>query len=397
MFQKVQATKLKPKLVPFGRVQKYSLQSTDTLCNLSYTFRLPGSAPPVLQTRSKAEKKRFQKDCNTTLQNAGKVESWLKGWLLPSIIPIVDSMSINLRVPRGMRKLNSCLIVAPRGSGKTELLEHILAASNRRHFVVLPPKIFESELVKKGREYFHNKIMVLSDLIVTFEGMARKQREQLVNFWTKLLEGNYARDRDALENVSTLALFGLASEQLDRFRDELMSATFLDRVPPFKHNVTTEMKREILRFRAKLQRREEAYEPPVLKLPLPEKIDDSSKIQVAFPRSRDIENRIVEYALELDEYDVQSCARAQDYIKNFMRSNALLNGRRKVTKSDLYLYDLVHPLFLGSMGELGTENRVRSLIKKHPDKSDREIIKMSGLCKGTFYKYKKILQTKGVI
>jgi hypothetical protein len=42
----------------------------------------------------------------------------------------------------------------------------------------------------------------------------------------KVLEGNYARDRDALETVSTVALFGLASEQLDRFRDELMSATF---------------------------------------------------------------------------------------------------------------------------------------------------------------------------
>jgi hypothetical protein len=343
------------------------------------------------------EKRRFLKDCIATLQYAGKVESWLKGWLLPAIIPIVNSMSINLKLPRGMRKLNSCLIVAPRGSGKTELLEHILAASNPEHFVVLPPKIFESELVTKGRDYFHNKVMVLSDLIVTFEGMAKKQREQLVNFWTKLLEGNYARDRDALENVSTLALFGLASEQLDRFKDELMSATFLDRVPPFKHSVTTEMKREILQFRANLQHHEETYKPPTLKLPLPERIDDSRKTQVAFPRSRDIENQIVEYALELDAYNVQSFARAQDYIKNFMRSNALLNSRRKVTMPDLHMYDLVHPLFLNAMGELGIENRVLSLIKKNPDKPDKDIIKMSGLSKGTFYKYKKILQNKGLI
>jgi hypothetical protein len=296
-----------------------------------------------------------------------------------------------------MRKLNSCLIVAPRGSGKTELLEHILAASNPEHFVVLPPKIFESELVTKGRDYFHNKIMVLSDLIVTFEGMAKKQREQLVNFWTKLLEGNYARDRDALENVSTLALFGLASEQLDRFRDELMSATFLDRVPPFKHSVTTEMKREILQFRAKLQHHEETYNPPTVRLPLPERIDDSRKIQVAFPRSRDIENQIVEYALELDAYNVQSCARAQDYIKNFMRSNALLNSRRKVTMSDLHMYDLVHPLFLGSMGELGAESLVLSLFRKHPGCPDKELIEKSKLSRGTFYRYKRILQERGQI
>jgi len=43
------------------------------------------------------------------------------------------------------------------------------------------------------------------------------------------------------------------------------------------------------------------------------------------------------------------------------------------------------------------ENRVLSLIKKNPDKQDKEIIKMSSLSKGTFYKYKKTLQAKGLI
>jgi hypothetical protein len=105
----------------------------------------------------------------------------------------------------------------------------------------------------------------------------------------------------------------------------------------------------------------------------------------------------VEYALELDDYQVQSCARAQDYIKTFMRANALLNGRRNVTMSDLLLYDLVHPLFLNSMGELGTENRVLALVRKSSDKPDKEVIKMSGLSRGTFYKYKKILQGRGLI
>jgi hypothetical protein len=175
-----------------------------------------------------------------------------------------------------------------------------------------------------------------------------------------------------------------------------MSATFLDRVPPFKHNVTMEMKRKILQFRAKLQRREDAYKPPVLRLPLPDTIDDSRKVQVAFPRSRDIENRIVEYALELDRYQVQSSARAQDYIRNFMRANALLNDRKKVTMSDLYLYDLVHPLFLGSMGELGSEDLVLSLFRKYPI-SDEELIEKSKLSRGTFYKYKRILQERGQI
>lgn len=298
-------------------------------------------------------------------------------------------MSINLKLP-GVRKLNSCLIVAPRGSGKGVLLVLVLAASNPKHFVVLPPKIFESELVTKGREFFHNKIVVFEDLIVTFEGMSIKQRQQLVNFWTMILEGSYARDKDAISNVSIVALFGLASEQLDKFRDELMSSTFLDRVPPFRHKVTTEMKRAILHFRAENPSRQ----MPVVKLPLPERIEDSEKVEVLFPKSKEIEERIIDYALQLDSYGVQSYARAQDYIKTFMRANALLNGRTKVTKSDLYLYDLVHPLFLNSMGELGTENLVLSLLRKNPGVTDKELIKKSGLSRGTFYKYKRILHGK---
>jgi hypothetical protein len=152
------------------------------------------------------------------------------------------------------------------------------------------------------------------------------------------------------------------------------------------------MKKDILQFRTRRQ-----GQPPVIRLPLPEKIDDEKKIDVAFPASKEIEDRIAEYALELDDYQVQSCARAQDYIKTFMRANALLSGIRKVTMSDLYLYDLVHPLFLNSMGELGTEDLVLSLFRKHHGLTDKELIKMSGLSRGTFYKYKKILQGKGSI
>ena len=134
-----------------------------------------------------------------------------------------------------------------------------------------------------------------------------------------------------------------------------------------------------------------------MRLPLPEEIDDEKKTDVTSPCCKETEAKIAEHALELDDYQVQSCARAQDYIKTFMGANALLNGRRNVTMSDLLLYDLVHPLFLNSMGELGTENRVLSLIKKNPGKSDKEIIKMSGLSKGTFYKHKKILQGEELI
>ena len=61
------------------------------------------------------------------------------------------------------------------------------------------------------------------------------------------------------------------------------------------------------------------------------------------------------------------------------------------------LYDLVHPLFLNSMGELGTENLVLPVLKKNPGIADKELITKCGVSKGTFYKYKKILRGKGLI
>ena len=79
-----------------------------------------------------------------------------------------------------------------------------------------------------------------------------------------------------------------------------------------------------------------------------------------------------------------------------MRANALLNGRKHVTRSDLYLYDLIHPLFLNSMGELGTERLIEAVIKAYPNLTDEEIIERAGVSKGTFYKHKGILKAKGV-
>ncbi|MGO9643655.1 MAG: hypothetical protein ACLPY5_02790, partial [Candidatus Bathyarchaeia archaeon] len=78
----------------------------------------------------------------------------------------------------------------------------------------------------------------------------------------------------------------------------------------------------------------------------------------------------------------------------FMRANALLNGRKKVTESDLHLYDLIHPLFLNSMKELGTEKLILSAIRNEPQATDQELIESSGVSRGTFYKYKKILQRR---
>jgi hypothetical protein len=70
----------------------------------------------------------------------------------------------------------------------------------------------------------------------------------------------------------------------------------------------------------------------------------------------------------------EGCERHRIVASSFVRASlslslgSVLSGvslqfRSKVTKSDLYLYDLIHPLFLNSAGEIGAENRILTLIK----------------------------------
>jgi len=194
-------------------------------------------------------------------------------------------------------------------------------------------------------------------------------------------------------------LFGFASEMINRFRQELLSSTFFDRVPAYKVVITDEQKKEILEFRSK----HSVFSPnknvkrPAIKLPLPKIIEDDKKVEIKFPFNKEIENKIIQFAMEQDLYQVQSFARAQDYIKIFMMSNALLNGRKKVTISDLLLYALIHPLFIESGKELGKEEYLLHLLKKYPGLSDKELLKKCNFSKPTFYKYKEILKRKGLI
>jgi hypothetical protein len=58
--------------------------------------------------------------------------------------------------------------------------------SDPEHFVVLPAKIFESELVTERKDFFDNKIMVHDDLIITFEGMTTKHYVFSGAHWARL-------------------------------------------------------------------------------------------------------------------------------------------------------------------------------------------------------------------
>ena len=105
-------------------------------------------------------------------------------------------------------------------------------------------------------------------------------------------------------------------------------------------------------------------------------------------------NRINSLAMELDSYGVLSFTRAQNYIKIFLLSNALLNNRRETSVYDLELYEMLHPYHQNSVGKLSKKDEILGLIKRFPSKTDEELIEISGVSRATFYRLKGDLRIK---
>ena len=123
-----------------------------------------------------------------------KINDYLHGWGYAALIVCVNSMTLFLDLPSHFRQLNSTLGITQKGAGKSTLLVHILAKSNPKLFQPLPKKMFESQLIQQPEQYFNGKILIHDDIIVGFGGLSKKQRQQLVNFFTSLLsDGSYDR------------------------------------------------------------------------------------------------------------------------------------------------------------------------------------------------------------
>jgi hypothetical protein len=337
----------------------------------------------------------FESETAVTWDLAKKLDDYLLGWFQFSIPIFVNSMAINLKLPVSIRKLNSCLIVLPRGSGKNAIFD-CFQLGNPQIYVRLDEKVFESELAEKGREYFHNKILVQPDALSMFKGLNKKQLQQLLNFWVQLLDsGNYSRTRHGVKGVKTLVFFGIAAESIAEFKKEFFDTTFLDRVTPYSRWISDEEKERILEFRSR--KYFENLPPPKIKLPLPSVIEDKKKKEIKFPRLPELEAAIQQRAMELDLYGIQSSNRSQDFIRVFMMSNALLNGRKLVTVGDFLVYEFVHELFINAGRNLNQEFFIQSLFRSNPGKTDQELIDLGQVKKTTFYKYKRILKRKKLI
>ncbi len=333
----------------------------------------------------------FKKYNKITFQYATQIEEYFKGWGILFISVIVSINSINLKLKKQYKR-NSLLVIINRGCAKSQILLNVLAKNNPKSFTILPSKMFESELVKKPKEYFHNKILVHDDLITAFGGLSVKQRMQLVSFFTELLsDGKYSRDQHKLEGIDTLCICGMALENYREYHKELFDSTFLDRFITTSKRISRNDKELILEHVSSLKER--AVEIPKVKVKVGKR-----KVEVKLNFDKAIRKEIDKLAMELDDYGIMSSVRAQNYIDVFCMSNALLNDRKQVLACDLELYKMIHKFNLASdLRAISIKKKIKQSFAKKPRLSDVDRLEKLNIPKTTYYRLKKKLKQGGEI
>jgi len=291
-------------------------------------------------------------EIKNTLKFINKITEYFQHYELLAIPIIVNPLTICLKLNEDEAP-NSNLIITRKGLGKSTVLK-CLAKSNPKYFIELPDKIHESEIIKNFRQDdFERKVWILDDLVVSFRGLNKKQREQLEGFFIAILsKGKYERSGvRRIENAKISCMFGFAQENYSKYSKELFTSTLLDRIVPISYDFSADEIKEIIEFKIKAKREKRNF--PEIKLPFTDE-----DVEIEIPEQFDKE--IVELAMRLQAICGLTATRGLNYVQNFLKANALINDRSEVTKADINLFKLILPIHGDIKDSL--ENKVRRFI-----------------------------------
>ncbi len=324
----------------------------------------------------------FEEDNKITLGMINYINQYLKDLGDVYIIPYINIHSIFLK-EFGLK--NNNLILLPKGCGKTTFLK-ALARGNPKVVNVLPEKMHESFLCAEPDDFFNNRVLVHYDFIDAVGGLDTKQREQLIGFWSTLLsDGRYFRQssKKELKNINCVAMFGMAKENFDKHKTSFFEATFLDRLVMIMRKINRKEKKEIMVFR----RKQKEIEKFKVKM-----ITSKRKIKVEIDQDK-FGDKIEELALELDDYDVLTFTRGQDYIAKFLKCNAYINDREEVNENDLLMYERIHKHHL-DRSDIDKLAIMLDNLRKNPKLSINNLIQITNWSKPTVIKYRKMAKER---
>lgn len=333
---------------------------------------------------------KFLKANKITLDYSEKVDKYLYGYKTISIIPIVNACCMGLKLDEGTKMFNSNMLIDYAGGGKSTLLK-ILTQSNPKLFVKLDARMYAYEIAKDmagSQEKYRNKILVHDDLIGMFQGLSQKSREQLTFFWTYLLsEGKYSQLGFKIEDMPVMALFGCARDIFMKFRNEFFVSTLGERITMYDAGMVTDEQSKMAIMQMEINKKKKV-KFPTIKLPVKK---TKKEIKWFDDDETEIAEEIRNLCIDFKKHKVKSAQRAYNYITNFIMSNALLNGRNKMSVYDLAMYKIIHPyhIYKPSSRNYALTAIKNNLLKPFKEqKKDDEMIEFLKIPQGTYFEYK---------
>jgi hypothetical protein len=318
----------------------------------------------------------FRKDNSITLETARSIGQFLYGYEQVAMLVLPNICSLKTDY---FDKPNSQFLIEEMGGGKSQFI-NLIHASNPRNVLKLPSKFYAWEAVKEFKSSdFHNKLVVHDDMIICLSGLTRKSKEQLIGFITELFGSHRYVQLGKKIEARCNALFGIARQNFLKNQQDLINTTVFDRLtmvrPPIKSEEETN---QVLR---KMLIEREGMKPPKVPLPLGKK--KPMKIKLDWDK---VDFELVNsYANGLKRQIGMSPTRGANYVCNFLKGNAYLNGRKEVKMSDLMLFGDVFPLHFAKKSNY---LRVYEALRDNSDMTDEEIIKRANISRRTFYRYK---------
>jgi len=289
-----------------------------------------------------------------------QISEHLHYYTLIAIPVIVNSLTVCLNLGKN-DVTNSNLVVIPAGLGKSTLTHKILAESNPKYMISLPDRIYESLIADLPIDDFRRKVWVVDDLITSFGGLSTKQREQLMGFFNSALsKRRYERQKKPpISDIKISCMFGLATENYDKYKKKMLQHTFLERVIPIKYSFDKVTVKDICRRNLNKDR---SRKPKVV---LPFRKND---VEISIPS--ELNESILDCAMKLQGVSSLSGTRGTEYIQNFVRASALLNNRKEACMCDINLFRQILPLHKGLSSD-SWEANIRSLILERSMKGER--------------------------
>lgn len=257
--------------------------------------------------------------------NANKIFKFFSKKYLIGETGLISAVCISSLKVKNVKPF-SLMIVAPSGQMKSSIIKDIIKIFNEDIFLLSSRFTPYGVSTKVNHHELNNKTWIINDMVRTFDGISQTKIAEMVGFMAELMSEGKADSSTALSTSleAKMNLIGcIPNIKYKEIRELFLSSTFSERILQFQYII----KKTEIRKKSKKKLK---WENGLIKL---------NNHDVMLPR------KYKKYLYELSDkltkiahYEKESM-RTDEIVLSFLSGYALLNGRNKIRKSDLKIFE----------------------------------------------------------